>query len=60
MYKIPELYGYLHPLGKVRGIKAVTVDKFNRKILYGTAGGEIGEIDFLTGDNGNRKSFQFC
>ena len=55
LYKIPELYGFLHPLGKVRGIKAVSVDKFNRKILFGTAGGEIGEIDFVTGNWFTRK-----
>ena len=50
MYKIPEDYGQLHPLGRVRGVKSVCVDKFNRKILYGTSAGEIGEIDFVKGD----------
>ena len=49
VYKIPDDYGLLHPLGRVRGIKSVCVDKFNRKILYGTSAGEIGEIDFVTG-----------
>lgn len=49
LYKLPELYGSLHPLGKVRGIKSVCVDRYNRKILYGTAGGEIGEIAFVDG-----------
>ena len=53
IYKIPEQYGTLHPLGKVRGIKSVSVDRYKRKILYGTAGGEIGEIDFVTGKDLN-------
>jgi WD40 repeat protein len=53
LYKLPELYGSLHPLGKVRGIKSVCVDRYNRKILYGTAGGEIGEIAFLDGGDMN-------
>ena len=35
----------LSPLGRVRGIKSICVDKQVRKILYGTSAGEIGEID---------------
>ena len=29
------------PLSQVRGVKSVCVDRFNRKILYGTAGTAI-------------------
>ena len=32
-------------LGKVRGVKSVCVDRLKRKILFGTSGGEIGELD---------------
>jgi WD40 repeat protein len=39
----------LSPLGKERGIKSVFVDKLSRKILFGTAGGEISELDINTG-----------
>ena len=53
IYLKPEQYGTLHPLGKVRGLKSVSVDRYKRKILYGTAGGEIGEIDFVTGKDLN-------
>jgi WD40 repeat protein len=31
-----------------RGFKSISLDKANRKLLYGTSGGEIGEIDFET------------
>ena len=51
MYK--EAYR-LYPLGKVRGFKSLCVDKAGRKILYGTAGGEIGEIDINDGSDLNR------
>ena len=54
LYRLPEVYGNLHPLGKVRGVKSVCVDRFNRKILYGTAGGEIGEMDLEGGLDLNR------
>lgn len=46
-------YGLL-PLGRVRGFKSLCVDKLNRKILYGTAGGEVGELDLLTGVDVNK------
>ena len=39
--------------GNVRGFKSVCVDKNQRKILYGTSGGEIGEIDFENGADMN-------
>lgn len=32
--------------GNVRGFKSLAVDKAMRKLMYGTSGGEIGEIDF--------------
>jgi len=54
LYRLPEMYGNLHPLGKVRGVKSICVDRFNRKILYGTAGGEIGEMDLESGVDLNR------
>ena len=40
------------PNGNVR-FKSVCVDKNHRKILYGTSGGEIGEIDFENGADMN-------
>ena len=38
------------PLSQVRGVKSVCVDRFNRKILYGTAGTAIHThtLPFLT------------
>jgi hypothetical protein len=45
----PKLDLKLSDLGKIRGIKSICVDKSGRKILYGTTGGEIGEIDFEKG-----------
>eukprot|EP00600_Ochromonadales_sp_CCMP1393_P002263 CAMPEP_0174977188 /NCGR_PEP_ID=MMETSP0004_2-20121128/13465_1 /TAXON_ID=420556 /ORGANISM="Ochromonas sp., Strain CCMP1393" /LENGTH=2877 /DNA_ID=CAMNT_0016228333 /DNA_START=290 /DNA_END=8924 /DNA_ORIENTATION=- len=36
-------------LGRVRGFKSLCVDKLNRKILYATAGGEVGEVELETG-----------
>jgi len=51
------LYGKINyglaPLGQVRGFKSICVDKAGRKILYGTAGGEIGEIEMATGADVN-------
>lgn len=47
-----KLYGSdfnLLPIGRLRGVKSLSVDKLNRKILYATAADEIGEIDFNTG-----------
>jgi hypothetical protein len=41
-------YG-LVPLGRVRGFKSLCVDKLNRKLLYATAGGEVGELELATG-----------
>ena len=35
--------------GNVRGFKSLATDKAMRKLLYGTSGGEIGELDFETG-----------
>jgi WD40 repeat protein len=35
--------------GNVRGFKSLATDKAMRKLLYGTSGGEIGEIDFESG-----------
>jgi WD40 repeat protein len=53
-----NLYGRLNygltPLGKLRGFKSICVDKGNRKILYGTAGGEIGEIELQDGSDENK------
>jgi WD40 repeat protein len=46
-------YGLL-PLGRVRGFKSLCVDKLNRKILYATAGGEVGEVDLQTGADVNK------
>jgi WD40 repeat protein len=45
-------YG-LYPMGKVGGIKSLCVDKGARKILFGTAGGEISEIDLTDGSDVN-------
>ena len=45
----PKLDLKLSELGKIRGIKSICVDKTGRKILYGTSGGEIGELDFEKG-----------
>jgi WD40 repeat protein len=46
IYKsIPDL----SVLGKERGIKSIYVDKLSRKILFGTSGGEISELDITTG-----------
>lgn len=47
-----EEYG-LYQLGKARGIKSLCVDKAARKILFGTAGGEISEIDINDGKDLN-------
>lgn len=46
-------YG-LYPFGRVRGFKSLCVDKLNRKILFGTAAGEVGEIDLATGEDLNQ------
>ena len=43
----------LLPMGRVRGYKSLCVDKLNRKILYATAGGEIGELELNTGADVN-------
>eukprot|EP01035_Chromulina_nebulosa_P019260 gene19260-25115_t len=43
----------LHPTGRAKGFLSVAVDRFNRKILYSTAGGELGEIELETGFNVN-------
>lgn len=45
-------YG-LYAMGKVRGIKSLCVDKGARKILFGTSGGEISEIDMADGSDIN-------
>ena len=52
MYSGKVSYG-LHPLGKLRGIKSICVDKDGRKILFGTSGGEIGEISIDDGSDLN-------
>lgn len=44
--------GLIH-LGRVRGFKSLCTDKQNRKILYSTAGGEIGEIEVQNGNDVN-------
>lgn len=44
----------LYRLGTVRGIKSISVDKGNRKILYGSSGGEIGEINVADGLDVNK------
>ena len=49
-------FGGLLDLGRVRGFKSLCVDKMNRKILFGTAGGEIGELDFAKGTDINSSS----
>mmetsp|Transcript_13866 Transcript_13866/g.18801 ORF Transcript_13866/g.18801 Transcript_13866/m.18801 type:complete len:412 (+) Transcript_13866:1108-2343(+) len=41
------------PLGRVRGYKSLCVDKLNRKVLYATAAGEIGEFELDTGRDVN-------
>ena len=46
-------YG-LYPLGRVRGFKSLCCDKLNRKILFSTAAGEVGEIDLATGEDLNQ------
>ena len=48
-YDIFKSMPSLSSLGRARGIKSVCVDKLNRKILFGTAGGEIGELDIGNG-----------
>jgi WD40 repeat protein len=53
LYRVPELYGNLHQVGRVRGIKSLCVDKAHRKIVWGTSGGEIGEIELDTGKDVN-------
>jgi WD40 repeat protein len=45
-------YGLI-PMGRAKGFKSLCVDKANRKILYGTSGNEIGEIDLTNGDDLN-------
>lgn len=50
MYK--ESYR-LYAMGKVRGFKSLCIDKAGRKVLYGTSGGEIGEIDINDGSDLN-------
>lgn len=47
-----EEYG-LFPIGQVYGIKSLCADKTNRKLLVGTAGGEILEIQIENGDDVN-------
>lgn len=50
----PDALGYqLNQMGRARGFKSICVDRLNRKILYGTTAGEIGEIDFETGADVN-------
>jgi WD40 repeat protein len=44
----------LYRLGQVRGIKSICVDRANRKILFGTAGGEIGELNAADGADVNK------
>lgn len=44
---------HLYAMGKVRGFKSICIDKAGRKILYGTSGGEIGEIDINDGSDLN-------
>lgn len=51
LYK-KDKYG-LYGMGKLRGIKSLCVDKANRKIMYGTTAGEIGEIAIENGANIN-------
>jgi len=51
LYK-KDRYG-LYGMGKLRGIKSLCVDKANRKIMYGTTAGEIGEIAIENGANIN-------
>lgn len=51
MYK--ETYR-LYTMGKAKGIKSLCVDKAGRKILFGTSGGEIGEIDINDGSDLNK------
>ena len=38
----------------MRGFKSLCVDKLNRKILYATAGGEVGELDLQMGVDVNK------
>jgi WD40 repeat protein len=45
-------YGLI-PMGRAKGFKSLCIDKANRKILYGTSGNEIGEIDLTNGDDLN-------
>jgi len=52
LYLLEPSFGLLD-LGRVRGFKSLCVDKLNRKILFGTAGGEIGEVDFSKGTDIN-------
>jgi WD40 repeat protein len=53
LYSGKANYG-LSPMGKLRGFKSICVDRGNRKILYGTAGGEIGEIELQDGSDENQ------
>ena len=52
LYNVKLNYN-LHKLGKLRGIKSICCDKSHRKILYGTSGGEIGEIGYSDGKDIN-------
>jgi WD40 repeat protein len=48
-----KIYGEisLHPLGKIRGIRSISVNKKRGSILYGTSCGEIGEIELEDGNH---------
>ena len=54
LYAIPEEHG-LYSWGRARGFKSLCVDKLARKILYATAGGEVGEVDMEMGTNLNEQ-----
>lgn len=51
LYKNDEhgLYG----VGRLKGVKSLAVDRSNRKVLFATAAGEIGEFELATGEDLN-------